>query len=44
LPVGFHDIGFRIYVNVRQRIVQLHIALADAAAFLHRRHAFLQAE
>ena len=44
LPVGFHHIGFRIYFNVRQRIVQLHIALADAAAFLHRRHAFLQAE
>ncbi len=44
LPVGFHHIGLRIHVNARQRIVQLHIALADAAALLHRRHAFLQAE
>ena len=44
LPVGLHDIGFRIHFNLRQRIVQLHIALADAAAFLHRHHAFLQPE
>jgi hypothetical protein len=44
LPISFYHIGFRIHVNGRQRIVQLHIALADAAAFLHRCHTFLQAE
>jgi len=44
LPIGFHHIGFWIHVNVRQRIVQLHIALADSAALLHRSHTFLQTE
>ena len=44
LPVCFYHVGFRIHVNVRQRIVQFHVPLADAAALLHRRHTFLQAE
>jgi len=32
LAIGRHDIRFRIDMNPRQRVVELHVALAQAAA------------
>src|SRR5260370_891879 len=44
LAVGANDVGLRIDVDLRQRIVLLHVALADASRILHRDERFRELE
>ena len=43
-PSAVHDVGLGIDRDARQRVVELHVALADAAAAADRDSRFAQAE